>query len=53
MLRIKGVLEDFEDFSLLIWESNYFKLKIMERLIFARDKPVLNKADSSLALVLF
>ena len=43
----------FEDFSLLTWESNDFKLKIMERLLIARDKPVLNKADSSLPLEQF
>ena len=43
----------FEDFSLLTSESNDFKLKIMERLLIARDKPVLNKADSSLPLEQF
>ena len=43
----------FEDFSILTKESNDFKLKIMESLLIARDKPVLNKADSSLLLELF
>ena len=43
----------FEDFSILTRESNDFKLKIMESLLIARDKPVLNKADSSLPLELF
>ena len=43
----------FEDFSILIWESNDFKLKIMESLLIACDKPILNKADSSLPLELF
>ena len=43
----------FEDFSILTRESNDFKLKIMENLLIARDKPVLNKADSSLPLELF
>ena len=38
----------FEDFSILTRESNDFKLKIMESRLIARDKPVLNKADSSL-----
>ena len=38
----------FEDFSILISESNDFKLKIMESLLTARDKPILNKADSPL-----
>ena len=43
----------FEDFSMLTWESNDFKLKIMEGLLIARDKPILNKADSSLPLSYF
>ena len=43
----------FEDFSILTRESNDFKLKIMETLLIARDKPILNKADSSLPLQLF
>ena len=36
----------FEDFSILTRVSNDFKLKIMESLQIARDKPCLNKADS-------
>ena len=43
----------FEDFSILTRESNDFKQKIMENLLIARDKPILNKADSSLPLELF
>ena len=43
----------FEDFSIFTKESNDFKLKIMESLLYARHKPVLNKADSSLSLELF
>ena len=39
-----------EDFSILTRESNDCKLKIMESLLIARDKPVLNKADFSLSL---
>ena len=38
----------FEDLSIFPSESNDFKLKIMDSLLIARDKPVLNKADSSL-----
>ena len=41
----------FEDFSILTRESNKFKLELMENLLIAcgkSDKPVLNKADSSL-----
>ena len=40
----------FEDFSILTRESNDFKLKIMKSLLVARDKAILNKADSSLPL---
>ena len=43
----------FEDFRILTRESNDFKLKIMECLLIARDKPILNKADSSLPLKQF
>ena len=42
-----------DDFSILTRESNDFKLKIMGSLIMARDKPCLNKANSSLPLELF
>ena len=42
-----------EDFSILTRKSNDFKLRIMESLLIARDKPILNKADSSLPLELF
>ena len=42
----------FEDFSILTRESNDFKLKIMESLLIARDKPILN-TDSSLPVELF
>ena len=37
----------FEYFPILTRESNDFKLKIMESLLIARDKPILNKAVSS------
>ena len=43
----------FEHFSVFTRESNDFKLKILESLLIARDKPVLNRADSSLPLELF
>ena len=43
----------FEDFSILIRENNDFKLKIMESLLIASDKSILNKANSSLPLELF
>ena len=48
----------FEDIYILSRESNDFKLKIMENLLIARDKFILNKADllylrSSLPLELF
>ena len=43
----------FGDFSILTRESNDFKQKIMENLLIALDKPILNKADLSLPLELF
>ena len=43
----------FEGFSILTRESNHFTLKLMESLLIARDKPALNKADSSLPFELF
>ena len=43
----------FEGFSILTKEINAFKLRIMESLLMARDKPILNKADSALPLELF
>ena len=43
----------FEIFSILTRESNDFKVKIMESLLITRDKPILNKEDSSLPLELF
>ena len=42
-----------EDVSAWARESNDFKLKIMETVLIARDKSVLNKADSSLPLEVF
>ena len=43
----------FEDFSILTRQNNDFKLRIMESLLIARVKTILNKADSSLPLELF
>ena len=43
----------FEDFSDLTKEITDFKLKIMESRLIARDKPILNKTDSSLPSELF
>ena len=43
----------FEDFSILTRESTDIKLKIMESLLIVRDKPIVNKVDSSLPLELF
>ena len=42
-----------ENFFILTRESNDSKLKMMESLLIARDKPILNKVDSSLPLELF
>ena len=50
MLQLLSILWRF---SILTREVNNSKLKIMESLPIARDKPCLNKADSSLPLELF
>ena len=42
----------FEEVFILTRENNVFELKIMERLLIARE-PVLNKGNSSLTLKLF
>ena len=43
----------FEDFSILTYESNPFKLLIKEALLVSRDKPLLNKQVESISLQLF
>ena len=43
----------FEDLSILTRESNDFKLKIIESLLIALDKPIFNKAGYSFLLELF
>jgi len=43
----------FEDFSILTYESNPFKLLIKESLLVSRDKPILNKQVKSIPLQLF
>ena len=43
----------FEDFSILTRKSNDIKVKIMDSLLIARDRLILNKAASSLPLKLF
>ena len=43
----------FEDFSILMYESNPFKLLIKESLLVSRDKPLLNKQLKSIPLQLF
>ena len=42
-----------EDFSILTYESNPFKLLIKEALLVSRDKPLLNKQVKSIPLQLF
>ena len=43
----------FEDFSILMYESNPFKLLIKEALLVSRDKLLLNKQVKSVSLQLF
>ncbi len=42
-----------EDFSVLTYGASEFQLKVKESLLISKDKPVLNKAVSSLPLRLF
>ena len=42
----------YDNFSIFTRWNNNFRLKIMESILIAQDKPVLNKADSSLSLEL-
>ena len=46
-------MDSFEDFSILTYESNSFKLLIKEALLVSRDKPLLNKQVKSIPLQLF
>ena len=41
---------DFEDFSVLAFNNNEFKVTLMERLLINRDDPPLNKNKQSLPL---
>ena len=43
----------FKDFSILIRETNDFKLNIMKSLLIVWDTPILGEGDSSLSLELF
>ena len=43
----------FKDFSILMYESNTFKLLIKEALLVSRENPLLNKQVKSILLQLF
>ena len=43
----------FDDFDILVSDSNKFKLIIKENLLIKRDKPVLNRTTKSFPLDLF
>ena len=43
----------FDNFSILLKESNAFKLQLKESLLMSRDKPILNKNICSFPLELF
>ena len=44
---------DFEDFSILAANNNYFKVTLMESVLISRDQAPLNKNKQSLPLELF
>ena len=48
-----GHKASFDNFSILLKESNPFKLQLKESLLISRDKPILNKNIYSFPLELF
>ena len=46
-------VDSFENFPILTYESNWFKLLIKKSLFVSRDKPLLNKQVKSIPLQLF
>ena len=53
VLQFSNHVGSFEEFSILTYESNPFKLLIKEALLVSRDKPLLNKQVKSIPLQLF
>ena len=51
--NFKMTFEDFEDFTVLNYESHKFKRLIKESLLVTKDKPLLNKQVKLLKLELF
>ena len=50
---LDGHKASFDNFSILLRESNAFKLKLKESLLISRDKPILNKNIYLFPLELF
>ena len=43
----------YEDFSVLAYETNDFRIKLQESILIHRDGPLLNKISESAPLTLF
>ena len=52
-MLLDGHKASFDNFSILLKESNPFKLQLKESLLISRDKPILNKNIYSFPLELF
>ena len=52
-ILLKGYDTSFEDFTILLKETNKFKLHLKEPLLIKRDKPELNRNIHSYPLELF
>ena len=52
-MLLDGHKVSFNNFSIILKESNLFKLQSKESLLISRDKPILNKSIYSFPLELF
>ena len=52
-MLVDGRKASFDNFSILLKESNAFKLQLKESLLIVRDKSILNKNIYSFPLELF
>ena len=52
-MLLNGHNASFDNFSIILKESNACKLQLKESLLMSRDKPILNKNIYSIPLELF
>ena len=53
MLLLHNHDSDLNDFIILCWDNNGFRLLLKESILISRDSPVLNKNTASIPLLLF